>query len=413
MIELRPQPVGIFPPPAANLLLPAVEDDHGALQALLQGSLEVELPTEWEFFAAAARGEIQQASDLLGDASSPIAKYNRFVLQPSPEAYAETSRQLNGDWAVLLDVAAFGSGITDAIASDFSVDGELLALALATSAAFDLEQKKPSDAAGKIKQAMSAASSASPLLTAILTAQHADIMVTTPGFAPALASNAYREAIRLAGECKLPLLVAELHVKLGMVFQNAANGQRGALLEAVNAYQTALQNGITEEAHPEMFAQLQNNLGLAYLSMPAMESSNQLRSGIAVQSFRHALKVYTPEKHPDMWASISMNLANALVYAPSSHPEDNLIQAVETYENVLQVRSRAKDPVAYALVLLNQANALAHLGIFKPALEKLSEAYKLFHWYEHIEQANAARELVEQINERMGDQGEPAELTTN
>lgn len=422
MIELRPQPVGIFPPPAANLLLPAVDDDRGALQALLQGSLEVELPTEWEFFAAAARGEIQQASDLLGDASSPIAKYNRFVLQPSPETYAEVARSctpcpetsVHGvQLRATLDVAAYAAGITDAIESDFPLDGELLALALATSAAFDLEQKKPSDAAGKIKQAMSAASSASPLLTAILTAQHADIMVTTPGLAPALASNAYREAIRLAGECRLPLLVAELHVKLGMVFQNAANGQRGALLEAVNAYQTALQNGITEEAHPEMFAQLQNNLGLAYLSMPAMESSNQLRSGIAVQSFRHALKVYTPEKHPDMWASISMNLANALVYAPSSHPEDNLIQAVETYENVLQVRSRAKDPVAYALVLLNQANALAHLGIFKPALEKLAEAYKLFHWYEQIEQANAARELVEQINERMGDQGEPAELTTN
>ena len=91
------------------------------------------------------------------------------------------------------------------------------------------------------------------------------------------------------------------------------------------------------------------------------------------------------EEHPDMWASVSMNLANALQYAPSSHPQENLIQAVEIYEDVLQVRSRAKDPVAYALVLLNQANALAHLGIFKPALEKLAESYKLFHWYDQIE----------------------------
>jgi tetratricopeptide (TPR) repeat protein len=104
-----------------------------------------------------------------------------------------------------------------------------------------------------------------------------------------------------------------------------------------------------------------------------------------------------------MWASVSMNLANALQYAPSSHPEENLIQAVEIYEQVLQVRSRAKDPVAYALVLLNQANALAHLGIFKPALEKLAEAYKLFHWYDQIEQAETAREMVEQINQRMGE----------
>jgi tetratricopeptide (TPR) repeat protein len=111
-----------------------------------------------------------------------------------------------------------------------------------------------------------------------------------------------------------------------------------------------------------------------------------------------------------MWASVSMNLANALQYAPSSHPEENLIQAVETYEQVLQVRSRAKDPVAYALVLLNQANALAHLGMFKPALEKLSEAYKLFHWYDQIEQADAARDLVEQINQRLGDTASPIPL---
>ena len=310
-------------------------------------------------------------------------------------------------------MAAYSAGVVDTLKLDTGLDGELLAVALAAAAASDLERQQPTAAVEKIKQAIDAARPVSPLLAAILTAQHADIMTGMPGSAPALITQAYRDAIRLAAGCKLPLLLAELYTKLGMAFQNAANGKRGALLEAVNAYQAALQQGITEDAQPEMFAQLQNNLGLAYLSMPAMEASNQLRTGIAVQSFRHALKVYTRESHPDRWASISMNLANALVYAPSSHPQDNLIQAVETYEEVLQVRSRAKDPVAYALVLLNQANALAHLGIFKPALEKLAEAYKLFHWYEQIEPANAAKELVEQINERMGDQGEPVELTTS
>ncbi len=93
-----------------------------------------------------------------------------------------------------------------------------------------------------------------------------------------------------------------------------------------------------------------------------------------------------------------MNLANALQYAPSSHPESNLIQAVQIYDQVLTVRTRAREPVAYALVVLNQANALAHLGIFKPALEKAAEAYKLFQWYDQSEQAMAARELVELIN---------------
>ncbi len=438
MIALRPQPVGIYPPPAANLLLPAVADDGagGALRRVLHGGLDREgLPDAWQFFAAAVQGDVSEALRLVGNSDSDLAVYNRFVLQPDAASYPSARRRLAresgsehtdndggnpvhpaadirtgqsarcGQLVALLDVAAYAAGIVDTVASDFSLDGELLAWALANAAACELEQDDVAAAASTIRQAMAAADGASPILAAILTAQHTDLMAATPGFAPALAINAYQQAIRSASDCELPLLLAELHTKLGMAFQNAANGQRGALLQAVNAYQTALQHGITKAEFPEMFAELQNNLGLAYLSMPAMEASNQLRTGIAVQSFRQALAVYTIESHPDRWASVSMNLANALVYAPSSHPEDNLIQAVETYEQVLQVRSRAKDPVAYALVLLNQANALAHLGMFKPALEKLAEAYKLFHWYEEIEQANAARELVEQINERMGKQG--------
>lgn len=427
MIELRPQPLGIYPPPATNLLLPAIDDANAALPALLEGNLEVPLPAQWEFFAAAAKGQVELALQLLSHETSPLAHYNRFVLAPTAELYQVAARNIavysdacrrrtatttdgpvvafpaQGAWAnelaVLLDVAAYAAGLAPTIESEFPLDGELLALALAASAAFDLEQGRSADAAEKIKRAVEAARGSSPVLAATLLAQHADIMATMPGapWTPVVA--AVREANRLASNCKLPMLRAELSMKLGMVLQNAANGQRGPLLEAANAYQAALQFGVTAATQPEMFAQLQNNLGLVYLSMPAIEASQQLRTGIAVQSFRRALEVYSREEHPDMWASINMNLASALVYAPSSHPQDNLIQAVEIYEDVLTIRCRAKDPVAYALVLLNQANALAHLGIFKPALDKLAEAYKLFHWYEQIEQAEAAQELLEQINQ--------------
>jgi len=413
MIELRPQPVGIFPPPAANLLLPMVDDDLGALEALSAGDLDVEVPEQWAFFVSAARGEPEKAIELLSSCDAPLATYNRFVLEPGREAFELGCRTLTDDLGVLLGVAAYSSGVADYIETSFPLDGELLALALATSAASELEKKNVSEASAQLKAAVVEARECSPLLAGVLLSQHADLMVSTPGFVAALATQEYKEAIRLAGDCKLPMFLSELYTRMGMVFQNAANGQRGALLEAVNCYQSALQNGITEEEQPELFAQLQNNLGLAYLSMPALGSSNQLRTGIAVQSFRHALKIYTKEEHPDMWASVSMNLANALQHAPSSHPEENLIKAVESYEEVLEIRSRAKDPVAYALVLLNQANALAHLGIFKPAIEKLSEAYKLFHWYERIEQANAAKELVDQINQRMGDQGQPFEVSSS
>lgn len=411
MIQLRPQPVGIFPPPASNLLLPNSSDADDALHALLAGDIDANAPDDWLFFVHAAKGEIEKSLERLDGNDSQMAIYNRFALAPSQDAYSKACEQLTDPYRALLDVVAYSTGVIDVVDESFPLDGELLALALATSAAADIEQENSSGAIAKLKEAVAEVSEPSPLLAALLLSQQADIMGAMAGAVPALVTQAYQEAIRLAGQCKLPMLLAELHTKLGMVFQNSANGQRGGLLESVNHYQSALQSGITEEEHPEMFAQLQNNLGLAYLSMPAMDATNQLRSGIAVQSFRHALKIYTVDQYTDQWASVSMNLANALQYAPTSHPEQNLIQAVEIYEDVLQVRSRAKDPVAYALVLVNQANALAHLGIFKPALEKLSESYKLFHWYEQIEQANVAKELVDQINERMGDQRQPVCVT--
>ena len=186
---------------------------------------------------------------------------------------------------------------------------------------------------------------------------------------------------------------AELWTKLGFALQQAGAGDRAALLKAVAAYQQALQCGVTEDGQPDWFGQIQNNLGLAYLSIPLREASDQLRAGIAVQSFRHALKIYDRETHPDMWATVSMNLANALQYLPSSHQAENLMQAVDIYEAVLEVRTDPRDPVAHALVLLNQANALAHLGIFKPAIEKAAHAYTLFMWYGQLEQAAAAKEL--------------------
>jgi hypothetical protein len=41
--------------------------------------------------------------------------------------------------------------------------------------------------------------------------------------------------------------------------------------------------------------------------------------------------------------------------------------------------------------------ALAHLGIFKPAIEKIAEAYKLCSWHEQFEEAATAKELHDLI----------------
>jgi Nickel-dependent hydrogenase len=146
------------------------------------------------------------------------------------------------------------------------------------------------------------------------------------------------------------------------------------------------------------------NLAAAYLTMPMTEASDQLRLGVAVQSLRNALKVYTPETHPERWASTQLNLANSLVCTPSKHQADNLVEAVELYEAVLEMRGRDTDPVGRdtdpvgrARVLANQGNVLAHLGMFDHAKAKLYEARYIFEEFGDGESVRAVRGVLDEV----------------
>lgn len=81
------------------------------------------------------------------------------------------------------------------------------------------------------------------------------------------------------------------------------------------------------------------------------------------------------------------------------------MDAVTAYEELLGVRTRALDPVGYARILANQGNALAHLGIFQPAVEKLTEAHKLLHWYDEGDAAAQILEQLEAINAQLAGAG--------
>jgi hydrogenase maturation protease len=209
-----------------------------------------------------------------------------------------------------------------------------------------------------------------------------------------------REGVGLAARGRMPLLEAELWMQLGIALQSIEAADRTTMLETVRAYQRALTAGITEEDHPLWYAQVQNNLGLAYLAMPDGGAGAALRIGIAVQSFRHAARASGRGRDREGWAAAMANLASALQHAPSSHPEQNLVEAVEIYDQVLSVRTVDRDPAGRGVVLLNQANALAHLGIFAPAIDKLAEAEDLLELHGRTEEAAAVRSLRDEIESR-------------
>ena len=108
--------------------------------------------------------------------------------------------------------------------------------------------------------------------------------------------------------------------------------------------------------------------------------------------------MFTREEHPAEWASATLNLANALVYTPSTHQGDNIVEAVERYEEVLETRSRDTDPLGRARILANLGNALAHLGIFEHAKSRLYEARFLFEEALDHESVMAVRSILDEIS---------------
>ena len=380
----RPQPVGVFPFPRSHLLVPPGSDATRA---------------------AAMLGDEQAAAAILpaasGDVSgdSPIDRHNAFVLAPTPEALAAIEAAGDPAFVPLARAAAFAHGLVDDLPDPVSLDGELRALVQMTAAAGLFERGEARAARTLLVEAAGHAEPVAPVFAAVL---HQQVAETLPTEAADLAIDHLERAEQLAEHAKLPRFHADIWMRLGTLHQaRAADGSRAPLVEAVNCYQKALAAGITQDSDPASYGQLQNNLGLAYLCMPTREASDQLRAGIAVQSFRKARDVQDRSADPDQWASVTMNLASALQYLPSTHPAENLAEAVELYEEVLAARTEARDPVAHARVLLNQGNALAHLGIFKSAIEKLAKALKLFTWHEATDESATAKDLLDGIHARM------------
>ena len=387
---LRPQPIGIFPMPANFLLLPESWQDSADYQNLLNGIL----PKEDLFYKFALEGEIEKALAELIDGSFGT-KFNRFILNSSPELYLQLKQELTDEYAKLLDVAAFTLNYISEPPTTENLEGEMLAFVLMANATHKIEQGEIETAISLLKEASETAKPISTMLYGQILTSLAETQHQFFG-ANANVVQTYKNAIEVLKKSELELTKASLQMNLGICYQEISTGNRGALLEAVKCYQEALKF-FTRENFPEEFAFAQNNLALAYLSMPMTEASDQLRVAIAIQALREALKVYKKETHSELWASTQLNLANALQYAPTSHPEENLQEAVNLYEEILSVRQPTQNPVGYARLLANQGNALAHLGIFNHAIPKLNEAMNIFNQIEDTGSADSIKEILDEI----------------
>lgn len=395
---LKPQPLGIFPFPANYLVLPESWQENPEYKSLVYGIF----PRENSFYKFAIDGEIEKAIENLSADDSLETKYNRFVLQPSQESYSQLKEQLTGELKVLLDAVAFTLHFISEPPSAENIDGEVLGIVLLAQATQKIELGETSETIRILSEAVEATKTVSPVFSALIKANLAETRHQVEGGSAEIVTI-YKQSIETLQKTELEETFAALYLNLGICYQEMSNGNRGLLLEAVKCYQECLKY-ISRETHPEQFAFTQNNLALAYLSTPLVEASDQLRVAIAIQALRDALSVYTKETHGELWASTQLNLANALVYAPSGHREENLMEAVNLYEEILVMRQPTVNPVGYARVLANQGNTLAHLGIFKHAIPKLTEAKDIFTQIGETDSANSIQEVLDEIEQSKNQQ---------
>ncbi|WP_423797642.1 hypothetical protein [Mycolicibacterium hassiacum] len=389
----RPQPLGVFPLPLGYLLIPGGPDTDAARTALLAGRLPDHWPPTLRAHQLALAGDRDAAVAELARHTDPVSRYNRFVLDPDA-AEPDELRSALGEFGVLVDVVLFTLGRTDTLPAPDGLDGELAAAVLAAQASAALADGEPATAIELLDKAAAAAGSISKPMAGTLLAGAAEISRNTGG---ADAVFRLQNALAALDDADgLGLTRAEVHLCLAGALHEQAEQQPHLLSAAVPHYHSVLQL-IKREDAPETWAAAHAGLATAYLTMPMVEASSQLRLGIAAQSLRQALTVYTRETHPREWASVQLNLANSLVYSPSKHRRENLVEAAEIYEAVLQTRDRATDPLGRARVLANQGNVLAHLGMFEDAKAKLYEARFLFEELGDTDSMLAVRGVLDEI----------------
>lgn len=388
VLAARPQPLGAFPLPLGYLLVPAGPDTEEARAAMLAGQVP-EWPEALRAHELALAGDRDGALAAL-TGSDPVSRYNRFVMDPDGADPTELRSEL-GEFGVLVDVVLYALGRSDTPPELGDATAELAALVLSARAGAAMQDEDHQAARALLDTAAEHAAPISGPLRGVLLGAAASV---SDG---AEAVSRFEQAIKaLDGADGLRTARAELHLGLAGVLHEQSEERPDLLARAVPHYHSALQLVLREEA-PLLWASAHANLATAYLTMPMTEASGQLRLGIAAQSLRSALKVYTPEDYPEQWASVQLNLANSLVYTPSNHQEENLVEAVGLYEAVLQARDRDTDPHGRARVLANQGNVLAHLGDFDQAKAKLYEARFLFEELGDGESVRTVRGVLDEI----------------
>jgi len=253
------------------------------------------------------------------------------------------------------------------------------------------------------------------ILWARIMARRATALQAMPGEDPMYldaARESYQQLIPIFVELGSPEEVAELEMNHGLVLQALAGMHRARITDAIGAYQRALRT-FDRTRFPREFAIVQNNLAIAFLSMPFTDERARMREALAVQAFEEGLQIVSLVDHPIEYAMLQNNLGNALQYASSGHGVENNLRALDAYDEALKVRTRDTMPLEYANTIANKANCLWNLpgdverpgggGVnhLRQARDYYGEAREIFAAHGERDKAHAVGQSCDQLEREL------------
>lgn len=195
-------------------------------------------------------------------------------------------------------------------------------------------------------------------------------------------------AIQVFQEKELPELLAQAHYRRALLLYSWAKKDSPQFFKgALDSFKEAIKV-FTRENAPEVFAEIQQYLGIIYAEMPDEALKRSMWAAISSSSFHEALAFFTKDRYPYEYAMVCNHFGNALAKYPPSVHTNNFEKALFYYNEALQIRTVSAFPFERAVTLLNYLEACWNLNLegkgadsdkalFEEMLAKATEALEL------------------------------------
>ena len=160
-------------------------------------------------------------------------------------------------------------------------------------------------------------------------------------------------AVDILRKEEMPELLAQAQYRRGILLYTWAKNDNPQFFKgALESFQEALKV-FTRDETPDVFADIQQYLGVIYAEIPDEVKKKSIWAGISSASFQQALNYFNRDEHPYEYAMVCNNYANALTKYPEAVHSDNLEKALFYYAEALNIRTAADWPLERAVTLLN------------------------------------------------------------